>query len=373
MREKIDVYNEKVIEYLKEKFPDKWNRLNYAKKDEWITKKSLPTYNQLVEISKVFNIPFGYLFLDKIPEKTQPIPHFRTYNNNMESSISEELYDTIMLVKKQQEWIKDILIDWGQERLPYAGIFNIDTDVKLVVDKIKEILVLKSNWAEERINWSDALKFLIEKIENAGVFVVINGVVGNNTHRKLNVNEFRGFVLYDDIAPFVFINNNDFVSAKIFTLIHELVHILIGQSASFDFRYLQSADAQTEKFCDTCTAEFLVPTSEIQNISEINYDVLAKRFKVSQLVIARRLLDTQKITTEEFLDFYNKYRELETKKSKTKSGDFYNTINYRYGKKFLELLHYAVQNNQILYRDCYKLLSLKPSTSEKILKRVYNG
>lgn len=75
-----------------------------------------------------------------------------------------------------------------------------------------------------------------------GVFVVMNGVVNNNNKRKLDVTEFRGFVLHDEYAPFVFINNNDAVSGKIFTLIHEIARILLGKTASFDLRHLQPAD-----------------------------------------------------------------------------------------------------------------------------------
>ncbi|MCA1931983.1 MAG: ImmA/IrrE family metallo-endopeptidase [Calditerrivibrio sp.] len=369
---KVEIFNQNILIELKNKYPEKWNKLNFKNKEKWLIKEDYPTYIQLVKISEIFNIPFGYLFLDKLPEKKLPIPYFRT-TNNTSYEISDELYDTILQVQKQQEWIKDILLEWGHEPLPFAGIYNINTDIQTVADKITEILKLKNNWAEERINWNEAFKFLVDRFEEAGIFVVINGIVRNNTHRKLDVGEFRGFVLYDNIAPFVFINNNDFVSAKIFTLIHELVHILIGKSASFDLRDMQSANVPEEKFCDRCTAEFLVPSKElmdIKNIEEDTYENLAKKYKVSKIVIARRLLDIGKINKDTFLNFYKNYSNQEIVKSKSQDGNFYNTIQYRYGYKFLEILKYAISNNQILYRDFYCMLSLKAETAEKILKDV---
>ncbi len=370
MKNKISVYNEHILQELKSKFPDKWEKIDFVNKEKWLTKEDYPTYKQLVKISEAFHIPFGYLFLEKIPEKKLPITHYRTFNPNTHS-ISDELFDTIIQVKKMQEWIKDILLEWGHTPLPYAGKYNIHIDKQIIVNEIKKVLKLESGWAEGKINWKEAFDFLVNKFEETGIFVVINGVVGNNTHRKLEVSEFRGFVLYDEIAPFVFINNNDFESAKIFTLIHELVHILIGQTASFDLRNLLSADNEIEKFCDRCAAEFLVPENELKNIKDINYENLARQFKVSQIVIARRLLDMKRISKDEFFTFYNDYAQKQMKTKKEKSGgNFYNTTFYRYRKKLLYLLNYAVKSNTIMYRDFYKILNLKISTAEIVTELI---
>ncbi len=367
MKTKISLYNEKNLSLLRKHYPVKWNKLKYKNKEKWLTKEDYPTYNQLVEISKIFDIPFGYLFLNELPEKNLPIPHFRT-KNGFHHELSDELYDTVMLVKKQQTWIREILMDWGYQPLPFAGKFNTETTPKEIIKGIKEILKLEDDWAQQHLSQKDALNFLINRFEEAGIYVVINGIVGNNTSRKLNVEEFRGFVIYDDIAPFVFINNNDFLSAKIFTLIHEFVHILMGKSASFDLRKLISADDEIEKFCDQCTAEFLVPTENIISLKKIDYDELANQFKVSQIVIARRLLDIGKINQEDFFNFYDTYKQKEIKPTKQKGGDFYNTVVYRYGKKFLNTISHALSNNEILHRDAYRLLSLKPKTADNLLK-----
>jgi len=90
-------------------------------------------------------------------------------------------------------------------------------------------------------------------------------------------------VLYDEYAPFILINNNDAISAKIFTLAHEIVHVLVGASASFDLRQLQAADNATEKYCNEAAAEFLVPRVELLfqfKKTGTQYYNLAKIFKL---------------------------------------------------------------------------------------------
>jgi Zn-dependent peptidase ImmA (M78 family) len=102
--------------------------------------------------------------------------------------------------------------------------------------------------------------------EAAGVFVVTNGIVGNNTHRKLDVDEFRGFVLVDDLAPFIFINGADGKAAQMFTLAHELAHVWCGQSGVFDLRDLQPTGDDVEQVCNKIAAEFLAPAGELRNV-----------------------------------------------------------------------------------------------------------
>jgi Zn-dependent peptidase ImmA (M78 family) len=233
-------------------------------------------------------------------------------------------------------------------------------------------LGLSNYWAKKVPSWTEALHLLISRSEQAGIFVVLNGVVNNNTRRKLDLGEFRGFVLYDDFAPFVFLNNNDVISGKIFTLIHEIAHVLVGKSASFDLRQLQPASNSTEEYCDKVAAEFLVPRNllitQIHNFG-VDYQGLAKVFKVSQIVIARRLLDLNQITHKEFFSFYEEYILKERKLSTTKGGNFYHTAPYRISKSFFNLIHNSVKQNKILYMDAFRLTGLKPRTFDEYVKK----
>jgi Zn-dependent peptidase ImmA (M78 family) len=369
---KVD-FNTNILNDLLGQNPEKTDTLQekYPKIDLWLQNEDKPTINQLSKIANILNIPFGYFFLKEVPEKKYPIPHYRTISDNPFNP-SDELLDTIKTLQNRQQWAKDILLEIRGEELPFANSLTIQTDTNNAALVIKEILKLKDIWADDFHTWSDALRLLIEKTEEAGIFVVVNGVVNNNTKRKLDVEEFRGFVLYDNHAPFIFLNNNDFISGKIFTIIHEIAHILIGQSASFDLRKLQPAANEIELFCDKVAAEFLVPeaqlTNQLQRIG-LNYQELARAFKVSQIVIARRLKDLNKISSNDFFSFYDEYLNTEKRVSSKKGGNFYNTAPYRISKNFFQLIYNSVRQNKLLYMDAFRLTGLKPKTFDKYVRK----
>ena len=148
--------------------------------------------------------------------------------------------------------------------LPFVGKYNGINNVPAIVNDIRQTLELSENWASQLGTWEEAQNHLVETIEDKGIITVFNGVVENNGYRKIPVDECRGFVLVDDIAPFMFINNADSKSAQMFTIVHELAHIWTGHSAGFDFRKLQPADDPIEILCDQVAAEFLVPEKCIQ-------------------------------------------------------------------------------------------------------------
>jgi len=344
----------------------------FPKLNEWIEGAKFPTFNQLIAFSKAANIPFGYLFLNDLPEKEYPIPHYRT-NNNTFFKPSKNLIETLESVQEKQVWAKDILIDLGVEPLEFAGKSSINDSVEKTALLISNLLDLSELWANNLTRWSDSLRILIEKTENAGIFVVVNGVVNNNTRRKLDTNEFRGFVLYDPIAPFVFVNGKDSISGKIFTLVHEIVHVLVGSTASFDLKKLRAGDNEIEQFCDKVTAEFLVPSKNIlsfvESENDLNFNELAKIFKVSQIVIARRLLALEIISLPEYFSFYDNYIKSEFKVAKNKGGNFHNSAPYKISRRFFNLIDTSVKQNKIRYRDAFRLTGLRAKTYDEYLKR----
>jgi len=344
----------------------------FPKLSEWINGTRFPTFNQLIAFTKAANIPFGYLFLKDLPEKAYPIPHYRTKNNTLFKP-SRNLIETLDSVQEKQDWAKDILVELGAEPLKFAGQSSVNNSIESTSKLISDLLGLSGLWANDLLKWSDSLKTLVERAEDAGIFVVINGVVNNNTHRSLDVQEFRGFVLYDSIAPFVFVNGKDSISGKIFTLVHEIVHVLVGSSASFDLKQLMAADNEIEQFCDKVNAEFLVPREHILNLVKdqniLNYNELAKVFKVSQIVIARRLLDLDILNLKEYFKFYNTYVKSELKVTKSKGGSFYNNAPYKISRRFFNLVNTSVKQNKLFYRDAFRLTGLTAKTFDEYLKR----
>jgi Zn-dependent peptidase ImmA (M78 family) len=151
-----------------------------------------------------------------------------------------------------------------------------------------------------------------------------------------------------------------------FTLGHELAHVFLGSSAAFDLRGLMPSQESTEVKCNKVAAEFLVPEARLrglwQSIGHLDdpFQAAARRFKVSELVVARRALDLGLISRTEFFDFYNMrqafYRDLKSKKSS--GGDYYNNLNVRVGKRFASAVIRATREGKLLYSEAYRLTDM---------------
>jgi len=337
---------------------------------DWIEGEKKPTVKQLEGFSKKVFIPFGYLLLPEPPEEDLPIPYFRS-NGGSTDKIHINVYDTIMNIQQRQEWLKDYLKDNEFEELNYVGRFEESSDVQAIVDDIRKELNLDEHWASRFATWDEAKNHLANTIESIGIITVFNGIVENNTHRPIPVEECRGFVLVDKIAPFMFINNGDWKSAQMFTIFHELAHIWTGQSAGFDFRKFLPADDPIEILCDKVAAEFLVPRASFNEMYSPakGYQVIAKHFKVSEIVVARRALDLSRITKNQFFAFYEEYsqREFRKKEKQGSGGDFFATAKKRVSLSFAAHIRNAINNGQLLYRDAYRLTNLKGDTFSKFL------
>lgn len=346
---------------------------------KWLNNELQPTFRQLEKLAKYTATPLGYFFLDQPPVEELPIPHFRTIQTtNTINSPSPDLLETVQIMERRQEWMREYLIDQGNPPLKYVGSKSIKDNPNHVAMEIKRVLGLETGWAANVSTWQEALRVLHQRIEDAGILVAVNGIVGNNTHRKLDVNEFRGFVLIDEYAPLIFVNGADGKAAQMFTLAHELAHIWYGYSAAFDLQHLQPADSEIEIVCNKTAAEFLVPENELCEIwPKITHDSekfqhFARSFKVSEIVAARRALDLSLITKEHFFEFYNEYLE-RTANRNGSGGNFYSTQSFRIGRRFAEAIITATLEGKLLYSEAYRLTGLSGSTFTEFAERLGFG
>ena len=350
--------------------------LQFPHVKDWLEDKKQPTVKQLEKFSHKVYLPFGYLFLPEPPTERLPIPFFRTNQTGQSTeNVSVNVYDTIMLMQQRQDWLHDYLKDNDYERLPFVGKFANSGNIAAIVANIRQTLGLENEWASSFQKLETAIDHLTQRTEDVGIIVAFNGVVENNTSRPIKVEECRGFVLVDEIAPFMFVNNADGKAAQLFTIVHELAHVWTGHSAGFDFRQLLPANDPVELLCDKVAAEFLIPEASFSRIwnerPEIPY--VARHFKVSQIVIARRALDLGKINKTSFFNFYNNYvsHEQYKKESQAGGGDFYATTKKRLSLTFAARVHQAVKSNQLLFRDAYKLTGLKGDTFKKFFDKHF--
>jgi Zn-dependent peptidase ImmA (M78 family) len=350
----------------------------FPKLSQWESGDEQPTLKQLEAFAKATLTPLGYFFLQEPPEDRLPIPEYRTVADSGVRHPSPDLLETVYMMQLRQDWMREFLLEEGQTPLPFVRSTQVDAEPTTIAGEIRDVLQLDVGWARHQPTWTDALGALREAVEGSGVLVVSNGVVGNNTHRKLDPGEFRGFVLVDEYAPLVFVNAADGKAAQMFTLAHEIAHLWLGQSAVFDLRDLQPASDIVEQACNRIAAEFLVGRSELLECwHEVQGEVepiqaLARRFKVSVLVVARRALDLRLMTKDEFLGFYRAYQADERRQTAKASGggDFYNNQNVRVGRRFASAVLQSAREGRLLYRDAYHLTGLHGRTFDAYAKRL---
>lgn len=351
----------------------------FPKISEWQAGTLHPTFRQVEQFAQATHTPFGYFFLAKPPDIKLPIPHYRTIKDEAITQPSADMIETVELLERRQEWLKEFLIEDGSEKLSFVSSSSVNDSPKKIADSIRSVLKLTHSWASKLGNWTDALKELRDRIEVAGIFVVTNGVVANNTHRKLDPGEFRGFVLVDDYAPMIFVNGSDSKSAQMFTIAHEIAHVWLGKSAAFDLDHLEPASDKVEKLCNQAAAELLVPETEMKNYwpavvnKPNNFEEVSKHFKVSKLVAARRALDLGLINRNIFFSFYKEHYKDEVKKKeseKKSGGDFYATQDSRVGKRFAEFVISASKEGRLPYSEAYELTGLYGQTFKKYAESI---
>lgn len=331
----------------------------------WERGEKQPTLKQLEAFSKATRTPIGYFFLLEPPEEQVPIPDFRTIADEAPGPPSPDLLDTLYLCQQRQDWYREYALLEGEKRLPFVGSTKVGDSVARVAHEMRKFLHL--DLEERRIlpTWTDALRQFIGQADEAGILVMVSGVVGSNNHRKLDSREFRGFALSDELAPLIFINGADTKAAQMFTLSHELAHIWIGQSALSDAGVSALPSRETERWCNQVAAELLVPMEVFKKEIDRNavlrseLDRLARHFKVSTLVILRRMHDAALLDDKTYWDAFEKERQRLGAVAKGSGGDFYLTLGARVGKRFARALVVSTMEGRSSFTEALRLLNFR--------------
>ncbi len=331
---------------------------------DWERGTQRPTLKQLEDFAKATHTAVGYLFLPAPPLERVPIPDYRTVGNIHMGRPSPDLLDTIYLCQQRQEWYRDHARSMGEKPLRFVGVARLGDDVVATAAAMREALRFDLEARRHMGTWEEALRCFIEQADALGVLVMVSGVVGNNNRRKLDPDEFRGFALADPLAPLIFINGADSKAAKMFTLAHELGHIWLGQSALSDAGLLSQPSSEIEQWCNRVAAELLVPRAlleaEYQRGADIRGEAnrLARRFKVSELVILRHIHDIGGVTREEYWRVYEQtLAQIRKVTAEPESGgNFYHTQAARVSKRFARALIASTLEGHTLHRDAFRLL-----------------
>jgi Zn-dependent peptidase ImmA (M78 family) len=338
----------------------------FPRLDAWQRGEAQPTLKQLASFAQATHTPVGYLFLPEPLVEEVPIPDFRTMGNERLVRPSADLLDTIYLCQQRQEWYRDFARTEGEKPLPFVGSVSLASDVVETAARMRGALGFDLEERRQTPTWTDALRRFIALADEFGVLVMVSGVVGSNNRRKLDPEEFRGFALADPLAPLVFVNGADTKAAQMFTLAHELARVWLGQSALSDVAPVSSPSHATEIWCNRVAAELLVPLTTFREeyqpkaLLRSELDRLARRFKVSTLVVLRRMHDAGGLTGDQFWREYR--RELERLRAMTTAGGgghFYLTLGARASKRFARALVVRTLEGQSSFTEAFRLLGLK--------------
>lgn len=332
---------------------------------KWIEGEKQPTTKQLLEFSKNVHVPYGFLFLEKLPEEKMPIPLFRRHVHK--DAFNLDLYDTITTLQDRQDWLTTYLIEGDYTLCKCVGSISLATPIEEVIALMCQILDLDEGWNMRLRDEESAVRVLTERIENLGIVVSFNGVVGNNTHRPLTTDQCRGFALVNKEVPFIFINNSDAKKAQLFTLAHELCHVLLGVSAGAGGNETSLFNDAIEKYCDKVAASFLVPKNLLLGIWS-NVSEMAKRFRVSEIMMARRAYSLGLIDKDELNMWFAISKTHKKSKNNNPGGDFFRTTLKRVGRLFAIYVRNAVEENRLSYTEAFSLVDVHGKSYDKLMK-----
>jgi Zn-dependent peptidase ImmA (M78 family) len=351
----------------------------FPKLPDWEAGVAQPTLNQLEAFARAVHVPVGYLFLPAPPEESAPIPDFRTLDGRGVQRLSPNLLDMIYACQERQSWYREFSLASRMLEASFIGSARLDQRPEVVAADMATRLGFDLAARAACRTWEEALRLFIGQAERLGVLVMVTGIVLSNTHRPLDSEEFRGFALADRRAPLVFINGTDTKSGQMFTLAHELAHLWLGASA------LSNASGaplhgyrREEVWCNGVAAELLVPVAALRPAVRPGEPLdeatqrLARQFKVSGLVVLRRLLDVGAITHDTFSKAWAGERErlhAMADMANAGGGNFYRTTLSRVGRRFARALVESTLEGQTLYRDAFRMLGVAKTETFNVIGR----
>lgn len=344
----------------------------------WLAGVQQPTLKQLQDFAAHLHIPFGYLMLSEPPVAQLPIPDFRRRSFGS-GRHSQELTESIYSQQRKQAWFRDYAVDRGLDVVGWVKSAGLGDSPAEVAQR------LRLEWgfatALRPQDYAESRREVFTLLEAQGVLVSVAGFFGS-TRRPFSVEEFSGFSLSDEYTPVIFVNGKEAYSAQIFTMLHEVGHLVLGESAVSDDAAESRGAHRSERWCDEFAAAFLMPADEVGRLApgSLSEDAVlrvAKRFRVSALGLLNRLRDLGIISYVEWADVYPEFEQrafavLESKLSeKSSGGDFYRAHTYTVGRRFARAVYRDALSWRTSYPEAYRLLGLpKVSTFNKFAQEI---
>lgn len=313
-----------------------------------------PTVKQLGKFANDLHVPFGNLLLEEIPRQEDIKLAFRT-KNNAPAQVSLNVREIIYEMQRKQAWFKEES-GYAQNKIEIIGIVN-NNNFEESLRQLSYLLKL-SHFKTARDLFND----LRNQIANHGVLVMQKGGAGLGNNRPIDTNELRAFVILDDYAPLIFVNQKESYTARIFSLIHEFIHILRGTDELLSGK---EHDLSEERFINNITASFLMPEIRfIEKFDKENIEKTARYFNVSPESAAIRAQTLNLVKKASDLSYYDG----EPTPRKSSGGDPYNKVLSFNDNRFMAALFGTQNNGSLPPTKAASLLGM----STKMLDRAMN-
>ena len=369
-RESLNISKNEVIIKLNRKTITEYNL------DNWENGSELIDINTAKKLAKLYGISLAVLYMPHIPKNIQPeIRDLR----QIKGAFSK---NSILLMRKlvgHYEWVREYLINENKIELDFVGMVSINDSIEHPLSIFKNMLEIKINFSKDS---EYNFKKIVNELEKNNIFISIANSYNCNHHYKVPVEEIRGFAIADKIAPFIFVNLSDSNNAKLFTLIHELTHILLGETGIsnlyFNYKVIQN---NIESYCNKVASEFLMPSqifrdlwaNNNKNNLEDKIEYISIKLPVSKLAVLVKAKTLNYINDNIIFDnLFNKFSEIKYNNSYKKNG-FPNPnllIKNLNTKMFSNYVLKAYNNNNITLKDVCNLLSIKPYRFQKYIEKV---
>lgn len=309
--------------------------------ESWELGSGAPSYPQLERLAyKVYKRPLAIFFFPEVPEEVTAKQSFRTLP---EFEINSMPVRMRFLLRKAQSYQFNLYelfdgVNSSEKRIAKDLSFDFDVSMEEMGKQVRNYLSVSLEDQASFGSSEDAFKKWREILEESGLFIFKDA---------FKADDFSGFCLYDKNFPVIYVNNSKSFNRQIFTLFHELAHILFktgGVDTHIDdyIDYLQGDDHKVEVICNKFAGEFLVPTNSFNDktaglvINEDNISLLAKNYKVSREVILRKFLDQGRIDQNYYRDKVDRWKKLSSENETTKGGNYYYTKGAYLGSKYIE-------------------------------------
>ena len=333
------------------------------------------TMPQAERLAKATRAPFGYLFMSDPPDERLPIPDFRARGDDARTRPSPDLLETVYAMQRRQAWMREELIDDGAAPLDSVGAYHTNSDVARVAEAMRASLSLCGrDWAATEPNWSLALRRLRDAAEDSGNSRLLQRRRWQQHPPQARSGRVSGIRIGRRVCPLDIREQRRLQGGAD-------VHACSRIGASAHWRKLACPPSGTwnprptppNDFGDQAAAEFLVPEDEILAVwsdakqGDAPCQVIARRFKVSSIVAARRALDLELIDRESFFAFYNDNRARASSGPQTSDGgNFWNTQRWRIDNRFPSAVVRAVKEGRLSYTEGYSLTGLRGETFESL-------